>query len=424
MPKRIPPLSEIQVSKAKPTPKEYKLFDGGGLFLLVTPSGGKLWYFKYRFGGKEKKASFGAYPSISLAEARRRRDGAKILVAGKIDPGEARKADKAARIAEIENTFEAVAREWHHRFKPQWSERHADQILKRLEQDVFPWLGPRPIGDIRAPELLAVLRRIEARTLETAFRVKTACGQVFRYAVATGKADRDPVADLKGALPPVKNKNFAAPTDPKDVAPILRAIDGFTGSFVVKCAMQLAPVVFVRPGELRHAEWAEIDLEAAEWNIPGAKMKMGEPHLVPLSRQAVTILKSLHPLTGHAKYVFPCHRSPLRCMSENSVNAGLRRLGFEKSEITGHGFRAMARTILDEVLQVRPDFIEHQLAHAVRDPNGRAYNRTAHLAERRNMMQVWADYLEGLKAGARVPPFNSHNRRNMAKEHSDLSMED
>ena len=240
--------------------------------------------------------------------------------------------------------------------------------------------------------------------LDTAHRVRFECGAIFRYGIATGRVDRDPVADLKGALPPVKNGHYAAPTDPKQVAPILRAIDGFVGSFVVKCALQLSPLLFVRPGELRAAEWSEIDIESAEWNIPAERMKMKIAHLVPLPHQAVEILKSLQPLTCHSRYVFPCHRSPLRCMSENAVNAGLRRMGFEKSEITGHGFRAMARTILDEVLQVRPDYIEHQLAHAVKDPNGRAYNRTAHLVERKKMMQLWADYLEGLKAGAKVIP--------------------
>ncbi len=409
MPKRIAPLSDLQVSRAKTQGKQVTLFDGGGLFIVLTPAGGKLWRFKYRFGGKDKLLSLGSYPDISLAEARAKRAVFRKLLAEGIDPAEAKKAEQAGKAAAAGSTFETVARDWHRRFKTQWSAGHAEQIMRRLEQDVFPWLGTRPVGEIKAPELLTVLRRIEARSLETAFRVKTACGQVFRYAVAEGRAERDPVADLRGALPPVKNKNFAAPTDPKEVAPLLRAIDGFEGSFVVKCAMQLAPLLFVRPGELRHAEWSEIDLEAAEWNIPAAKMKMGVPHLVPLPRQAIEILKSLHPLTGHGKYVFPCSRSSQRCMSENSVNAGLRRLGFEKSEITGHGFRAMARTILDEVLQVRPELIEHQLAHQVRDPLGRAYNRTTHLAERRKMMQTWADYLDGLKSGAKVLPLKRAN---------------
>lgn len=404
MPRLIAPLSDLQVSRAKSQGRQVTLFDGGGLFVLITPAGSKLWRFKYRFGGKEKLLSLGSYPELTLAEARAKRTALRKLLYEGIDPAEAKKAEDADKIAAAGNTFETVARDWHKRFHSQWSEKHAEQILRRLEQDVFPWLGTRPIGAIKAPELLRVLRRIEVRSLETAFRVKIACGQVFRYAVAEGSADRDPVADLKGALPPVKNKNFAAPTDPKEVAPLLRAIDDFKGSYVVKCAMQLAPLLFVRPGELRHAEWSEIDLEAAEWNIPGSKMKMGVPHLVPLPQQALEILRELHQLTGHGKYVFPCTRSTQRCMSENSVNAGLRRLGFEKAEITGHGFRAMARTILDEVLQVRPELIEHQLAHRVKDPLGRAYNRTTHLPERRKMMQTWADYLDGLKSGAKVLP--------------------
>jgi len=403
MAKRIAPLTDIQVRTVKAQDKEYKLFDGGGLFLLVTPSGGKLWRFKYRFADKEKKLTFGAYPAITLADARQRREDARKLLANGVDPGETKKAQKAAQGDQDTNSFEVIAREWHSKFAHTWVASHAQHKLERLEKNVFPWLGKRSIKEITAPEVLEVLRRIESRgILDTAHRVRFECGQIFRYAVATGRAVHDPSAALKGALPPVKNGHFAAPTDPKAVAPLLRAIDGFQGSFVVKCALQLAPLLFVRPGELRAAEWSEVDLDAAEWNIPAERMKMKIAHLVPLCRQAVEILRDLQPLTGHSKYVFPCHRSPLRCMSENAVNAGLRRMGFEKSEITGHGFRAMARTILDEVLQVRPDFIEHQLAHAVKDPNGRAYNRTAHLAERKKMMQQWADYLDGLKSVAKV----------------------
>jgi integrase len=405
MPKRIVPLTDMQVNKVKPLEKQVTLFDGGGLFLLVSPTGGKLWRFKYRFNGKEKLISFGTYPEISLSEARQKREAARKQLANGMDPGEVRKAQKAAKIENAANTFESVTREWHERFKTQWSEAHSERILKRLELDIFPWIGARPIGEIKPPEMLSVLRRVEARTLETAHRLKIACGQVFRYAVATGRAERDPVADLRGALPPVKNKHFAAPTDPKEVAPLLRAIDEYDGSLVVKCAMRLAPLVFVRPGELRKAEWSEIDLDAAEWNIPGHRMKMKEAHLVPLARQAVEILRELKLLTGHSRYLFPCQRSPLRCMSDNAVNAALRRMGFEKTEIVGHGFRAMARTLLDEVLHVRPDFIEHQLAHAVRDPLGRAYNRTSHLAERKKMMQQWADYLDKLKSGAKIIKF-------------------
>jgi integrase len=278
--------------------------------------------------------------------------------------------------------------------------------MRRLERDAFPWLAPRPIGEIKAPELLAVLRRVESRgALETAHRIKTICGQVFRYAVATGRAERDPAGDLKGALPPAKKRHLAAVTDPKEVAGLLRAIDGYQGSFVVKCALQLATMFFVRPGELRNAEWTEFDIDAGIWSIPGSKMKMKQAHIVPLARQAVEILKSLQPLTGQGRYLFPSHRSSQRPMSNNAILAALRRMGYSKDEMTGHGFRAMARTILDEVLHVRPDFIEHQLARAVRDPNGRAYNRTAHLEERKKMMQQWSDYLDGLKAGAKILPF-------------------
>ena len=405
-------LTDVKVRNAKPASKQIKLFDYDGLFLLVlppgkkTPYGSKCWRLKYRYDGKEKLLALGTYPEVSLAYAREKRDAARKQIAAGIDPGEVRKAQRAAKVAESENAFEVVAREWHGKFVNTWSAVHATTIMDRLEKEVFPWLGAHPIEEIKAPELLKVLRRMESRgALDTAHRVRNHCSQVFRYAIATGRTDRDPAADLRGALPPVKYGHMAAPIDPKDVAPLLRAIDEYEGSFVVKCAMQLAPMLFVRPGELRHAEWSEIDFDKAEWNIPGHKMKMKEPHLVPLPRQALAILKTLYPFTCVSKYIFPCHRSPLRCMSENAVNAGLRRLGFEKSEITGHGFRAMARTILDEVLQIRPDFIEHQLAHSVKDPLGRAYNRTSHLAERRKMMQRWADYLDKLKAGAKVISF-------------------
>jgi len=407
MPKRITPLSEVKVRNSKPQDNAYKLFDGGGLFLLVTPAGGKLWHFKYRFDRKEKKLALGTYPEISLADARQRRDEARKHVALGVDPGAIRKAQKQAKAEETE-TFEVIAREWHTKFINQWSEGHAATTMRRMVLDLFPWIGSRPISEIKAPELLAVLRRVESRgVLETAHRIRTIAGQVFRYAVATGRAERDISGDLRGALPPPQVKHHAAIIDPKEVAPLLRAIDGYNGGFVVKCALRLSPMFFVRPGELRHAEWTEMDLEEAVWNIPAHKMKMKQAHLVPLCRQAVDILTQLKDLTGPSRYVFPSERSFARPMSENTVNAALRYLGYDKDTMTGHGFRAMARTILDEVLQVRPDFIEHQLAHAVRDPNGRAYNRTAHLAERRKMMQKWADYLDGLKAGAVVVPFKN-----------------
>lgn len=403
------PLTDAKIRNAKPGTKQVKLFDGDGLFLLVSPSGGKWWRFKYRFGGKEKLLSLGTYPEVSLSEAREKRFQARKQVAAGVDPSEARKAQQAAN-TEQEDAFEVVAREWHAKFSATWSACHAETTLRRLDLDAFPVIGARPIGEIKAPELLSMLRRIESRgALETAHRVRAICGQVFRYAVATGRTERDPAADLKGALPPYKKSHLAAITEPGKVAELLKAIAGYQGSFVVKSAMQLAPLVFVRPGELRQAEWSEIDLEAEQWNIPAERMKMNEPHLVPLSMQAVAILKELSALTGQSRYLFPSARSNARPMSNNAINAALRRMGFEKDEMTGHGFRAMARTILDEVLQFRPDYIEHQLAHAVRDPNGRAYNRTAHLSERKKMMQTWADYLDGLKFGAKIIPLRGRN---------------
>ncbi len=404
MPKLITPLSEIKVRTAKPKEKPYKLSDVDGLYLLVNTNGGKWWRFKYRYKGKEKLLSLGTYPEVSLADSRCRRDDARRQIAHGIDPGAVRKAQKEAKTEEKE-TFEVIAREWHGKFTPSWSAGHAVTIMSRLERDLFPWMGKRPIAEIKAPELLAVLRRVESRgALESAHRIRTIAGQVFRYAVATGRAERDPAADLKGALPQPGEKHHAAITDPKEVAPLLRAIDGYQGHFVVRCALRLAPMFFVRPGELRNAEWAEIDLDEAVWTVPAHKMKMKQSHIVPLSNQACEILTELKELTGSSKYVFPSGRSFARPMSNNAILAALRRMGYDKDTMSGHGFRAMARTILDEVLQVRPDFIEHQLAHAVRDPNGRAYNRTAHLEERRKMMQKWADYLDGLKQGAKVLP--------------------
>ena len=327
-------------------------------------------------------------------------------MAREIDPSELRKAPKAARPERSANSFEAVAREWFLKHSPHWATSYSGRMLRRLERDIFPWIGDKPIAVIRAPELLAVVRRIEQRgAMEMAHRALRTCGQVLRYAVATGRAERDPTGDLRGALFPIKRTHFAALTEPKQVGPLLRAMDGYQGTLIVRCALRLAPLVFVRPGELRQAEWSDIDLKAAEWRytVP----KTDTPHIVPLSRQAVGILRELHPLTGPGRYVFPSARTPRgdRPMSNNAILAALRRMGIGKEEMTGHGFRAMARTLLDEELGFRPDFIEHQLAHAVRDPNGRAYNRTAHLAERRKMMQAWADYLdqEG-RPGSRADP--------------------
>ncbi len=397
------PLTDTAIRTAKPADKPIKLFDERGLFLLVAPSGGKWWRFRYRFDGKHKSLSMGIYPDVSLAKARARRDEARKLLADGIDPSKNRKAHKEARADRNANSFEVVAREWFAKFKPNWVEAHSDKVIRRLERDMFPWIGGTPIADVGTPDLLACLRRVESRgTVETAHRALQSCGQIFRYAVATGRTARDPTGDLRGALSTVKGTHLASITEPTAVGGLLRACDGYQGSLVTKCALRLAPLVFVRPGELRKAEWTEIDLERAEWNIPAERMKMREPHLVPLATQAVAILTELLALTGGGRYVFPGARTNGRPMSDNAILAALRRMGFAKDEMSGHGFRAMARTILDEILGVRPDFIEHQLAHAVRDPNGRAYNRTAHLAERRKMMQQWADYLDKLKAGADV----------------------
>jgi integrase len=405
MPKRIIPLSDMKIQKAKSKAKPVTLFDGGGLFLMVTPSGGKLWRFKYRFDSKEKKIALGAYPEISLLDARQKRDEARKQLANGIDPGAVRKAQKQAEVEETE-TVEVIAREWHEKFKSKWTEGHALKIMRSLELDVFPWIGTRPIKDIKAPELLTVLRRIESRgVLEGAHRVRGLCSMIFRYAVSTGRAERNPAQDLIGSLAPAKEKHLAAITEPKKVRELLRAIDGYVGSYVVKLALQLSPLVFVRPGELRHMEWSEVDFDNAMWSIPAEKMKMREPHLVPLSRQAIKILEEVRKLTGASKYAFPSGRTFARPMSNNAILAALRRMGYTKEEMTPHGFRAMARTIIDEVLQVRPDFIEAQLAHRVSDPLGRSYNRTQHLNERRKMMQKWSDYLDGLKAGAKVIPF-------------------
>jgi integrase len=398
-------LSDIQAKKARSKSKTYKLSDGGGLYLQVTPTGGKWWRFKYRFDGKEKLLSLGVYPDITLADARERRNKARSLVAHGIDPSTARKAEKNAKAELRANSFERVAREWHKHMKgnKEWSPEHASTIMNRLEKDIFPWIGSTPLSEVMAKDIKAILDRIRSRGIvETARRALTIMGQVYRYAIATDRANYDISAGFKGYLPATgkTRRHMASVTNPKELAPLLRIIDTYQGSFVTQCALKLLPLLFVRPGELRHMEWAELDLEAAEWNIPAPKMKMKQAHLVPLSRQAVELLKELRLLTGSSKYVFPSTRSFFRCMSDNTINAAFRRMGLDKDTVTGHGFRATARTILDEVLHIRTDFIEHQLAHAVKDPNGRAYNRTAHLAERRKMMQQWADYLDGLKAGA------------------------
>lgn len=395
------PLTEAKIRNVKPKENPIRLFDGNGLYLEIAPTCGKWWRLKYRFNGKEKRLSLGVYPEIGLKDARERCiDSRRLLVDG-IDPSENRKAMKAARNHLLANNFEVIAREWFAKYSATWAVDHANRTIRRFERDIFPWLGERPIANITAPELLSVVRKIENRgALETAHRALGNCGQVFRYAIATGRAERDTSSDLRGALPPVKGKHFASIIEPEKVAELLRTIDGYKGSHIVFCALRLAPLVFVRPYELRTAKWADIDFKTAEWRY--IARKTDTPHIVPLSKQAVEILQELYPITGEGIFVFPSARGGGRSMSDNAILAAMRRLGIDKEEMSGHGFRAMARTILDEVLGVRPDFIEHQLAHAVRDPNGRAYNRTAHLVERKKMMQQWADYLDKLKTESNI----------------------
>jgi integrase len=400
------PLSDPACKNAKPKDKPYKLADEKGLYLLINPKGSKYFRFKYRFDGKEKILALGVYPEISLKKARDERDKARQQIIDGIDPNENKKALKQSKAKSAANSFEVIAREWYESKMGDKSIDHKKRVTGLFERDLFPYIGSKPITDLKAPELLAALRRIEARNaIESAHRALQISGQVFRYAIATGRTERDITPDLRGSLKTVKGGHFSAVTKPKQAAELLRAIDGYSGSFVVKSALQLAPLVFVRPGELRQAEWEHIDFEAKEWRY--LVTKTDTDHIVPLSVQSINILQELKPLTGNGRYVFPSARTPngSRPMSDMALLAALRRMGISKEEMTVHGFRALARTVLDEVLGFRADFIEHQLAHAVRDPNGRAYNRTAHLPERHKMMQSWADYLDTLKNGAVVMPF-------------------
>jgi integrase len=410
-------LVDVTIRTAKPDSKDKRLNDGNGLYLLIKPNGAKWWRFDYSIKGKRKTLSLGVYPDTGLKQAREKLGSAKKQIADGIDPSDTRKeiktVEKLARENErrldagltIIDSFAYIAEEWGQKKVETWSDKN-NRSKRMLERNIFPWLGSKPIAEILPKDIMACLRRVEDRgTIETAHRTLQICGQVFRYAVATGRVDRDITPDLRGALPVAKGEHFAAITEPKQVAELLRAIDSYQGSFTALSALKFAPLVFVRPGELRAAEWQHFDLEAKEWRYYVSKTSV--QHIVPLSSQAIAILQEIQPLTGHGRYVFPSERTLRgdRCMSENTINAALKRLGYGKDIMTGHGFRAMARTILDEVLGVRVDFIEHQLAHAVRDPNGRAYNRTAHLKERHAMMQTWADYLDGLRAGAAVLPF-------------------
>lgn len=408
-------LTPSEVKNAKPRATPYKLGDGGGLFLLVNPNGARWWRLKYRRPGtgKENLLSLGTFPEVSLKRAREKRDDARTLLADGIDPGSHRTAQKIATEARAANSFQVVALEWLETKSGAWVPENATRNRAWLTQHVFPSIGARPVEELEAPELLAMLRKLVARgTLNTAERVRGMLSAIFRFAIATGRAKRDPAADLRGALPSATKRHFAALTAPADVAELLRAIDGYQGSPVTFAALRLAPLLFQRPGELRAAEWSEFDLDAAEWRIPAARQKIKKadkenprtpPHVVPLPSQAVTILRELELLTGAGRLLFPGLRTPSRPMSENTVNGALRRLGYTTEQMTGHGFRHMASTRLNE-LGWNPDAIERQLSHRDRNAIRGTYNLAQYLDERRRMMQAWADYLDGLRTGANVVP--------------------
>ena len=391
------PLTDRAILNLKPSSAPTKHFDGGGLHIVVTPAGGKHWRYAYRFQGKQKLLTIGPYPAVTLKMAREKRDEAKGKLAEGIDPSEHKQEMKRFSSDRAENSFVAVAKEWHLKYRETWTEKHAADIWQRIDKNILAHMGHMPVASIKPFELLTILRRVEARgALEQAHRVMQICSNVFRYAVATGRAERDITSDLRGAIPPKKVKHHASLTEPKEVGQLLRALDGYEGGTIVSCALRLSPLVFVRPSELRCAEWAEFNFDSAEWRIPAERMKMGEKHIVPLAKQVVAILNELHAASGHCKYLFPSVRSNSRPMSNNTVNAALRRLGYDSSEMTGHGFRSMASTLLNELGWNR-DAIERQLAHGERNKIRAAYNFAEFLPERRRMMQAWADYLDELR---------------------------
>ena len=399
-------LTNIAITKAKQAEKPYKLSDSGGLYLQINTSGTKCWRFKYRFAGKEKVLSLGVYPHLSLLEARERRDLAKRNLANDLDPGALKQTQKYEAGQAATNTFQAVACEWHDKNKIKWVPKNAARNLSILERHIFPFIGKITISKVKSSELLHAIRKIEARgNAETAHRVLQICGQIFRYAIATDRANADLSLVLKGALSPVKVKHHASITEPSLIGAFLRDIHDYQGAYLTQQALKLAPLVFVRPGELRHAEWSEIDFDKAEWRIAAPKMKMKVTHIVPLSNQALQILKEIHEHTGHLQYVFTGVTSTKRPMSENTVNMALRRMGYEKSDMTGHGFRSMASTILHEQGWLH-DAIERQLAHSDKNKVSAAYNYAEHLPKRKNMMQDWANYLDALRVGAEVIPIN------------------
>ena len=406
------PLTDAAVKKAKPGEKPVRIFDGRGLYVEIAPSGGKWWRWKYRFAGKERLLSMGTYPDVTLKAARDRRDEARALLQTGVDPGAARKAAKASTSASGVNSFETTAREFHEIKREEWSTAHSKRWLERLEKDVFPWIGSLEVPHVTAPVLLATLRRVEARGVrETVHSIQQACGQVFRHGIVTGRCDRNPAADLRGALKPVLVKNMAAVTEPAAVGDLMRAIEGYQGSALTRGALILSALLFQRPGNVRAMQWGALDLDGKKptWTIPAVEMKRsrylkdnGRPHVVPLAPQAVAILRELQPLSGHGKYVFPSMLGGARPMSENTVNTALRRLGYDKNTATAHGFRAMARTVMVEKMGVDPEVIEAQLAHGKLGPLGAAYDRSEFIEQRRKMMVQWADYLDVLCANPHV----------------------
>jgi integrase len=397
-------LKALEVEKAKFKSKNYKMTDGRGMYLLVTKTG-KYWRYDYRYMKKRKTLALGVYPDVSLKNAREKHQEARTKLANDIDPGFYKKVNKEAKIQAAQNSFERFALEWFSKQKQNWTEGHARTVKGRLDKNIIPYIGDRPLNEISAREVLIICRRVERRgAIETAHRVKTICSQIFRYCVASGLIDSDPCRDLTKALIPATPKHMAAITDPIKVGGLMRSIEDYEGHQVTRSALKLAPLVFVRPGELRHAEWEEINLEDAIWKIPATKMKMKRIHIVPLATQAVEIIKDLKPLTGSSQYLFPSIRSAKRPMSNNAVLSALRRMGYPKEEMTGHGFRSMASTLLNE-LGWESKLIEKQLAHQDNNSVRAAYNHAEYLPERIKMMQAWADYLDGLKAGGKIINF-------------------
>lgn len=396
-------LSFAAVNAAKGKTKPYKLADSRGLYLLVAPEGGRYWRMNYRFDAKQRTLAFGVYPDVGLADARAKRDAARKLLAEGIDPPAKRRQEEAQAKAKAENTFKAVATEWLAKCEAEGRSPATLRKLSWLLEFTYPALGERAIDEITAPDLLAVLRTVEVRGRhESARRLRGTCGTVFRYAIATGRAERDISADLIGALVAPKVVHRAAVLEPKAVGQLLRAIDGYDGQPTVQIALRLAPHLFARPGELRLAEWEEFDPDEALWNIPASKTKMRRPHRVPLSKQVIALLEHLAKISGDGRYLFPSVRSASRSMSDNTLNAALRRLGYDKTQMTAHGFRAMASTLLNESGRWHPDAIERQLAHIEKNEVRRAYARGEHWADRVAMMQYWSDYLEQLQTGAQV----------------------